>query len=278
MQNNDLTILIGGQAGIGINRAGFLIGRLSVRGGLHAYGSISYQSLIRGGHNFYTATIRETPVYTQKKDLDLIISLNAETATLHVPDLVPGGGVIFDSEGMGITPKDLKRTDVQYFDLPMKRILEKDLKQKLIMQNSVALGATTALLNYDQSLLHGVIQDSFKESIVSPNLKAVDAGFAYANTNWNDKFGYKLSTLSNHEPLIFPSGNEAIALGALQAGCTFCAAYPMTPSSGVLHYLAGKERQHNMIVIHPESEIAAITMVAGAASAGARAITTTSGG
>jgi len=276
---NELSVLIGGEAGAGIFRSGFLFAKTCMRGGLHVFGTNDYQSLIRGGHNFYVARVDEQKVYSQGDYIDLLIALNAETVMLHKDELVPNGGIIYDQDDITLDSKTLGKIDLNLYPIPLRNIVRKELKESPIMTNTLALGSAVALLDYDLSLLEGVLTDTFRADVAESNIRAARTGYEYIKKNFTDTFEYRLEkkAVSGIERIIL-SGNEAVGLGAIKAGCKFYVAYPMTPSTGVLHFMAANERNSEMIVMQPEGEIAAINMAAGAAFAGARAMTATSGG
>ena len=276
---NEVSVLIGGEAGAGITRSGYLFAKACMRGGLYAFGANDYQSLIRGGHNFYVARIDDDEVYSQVEYIDLLIALNAETVTLHKDKLVPGGGIIYDKDDVTLSPETLKRKDLKLYPVPLKKIVIEELKGQPIMRNTVALGAAVALVDYDLTLLEDVLKDTFKAEVAESNIRAARMGYEYVKENFGENFEYRLKkTKTAGKRRIFLNGNEAAGLGAISAGCKFYVAYPMTPSTGLLHFMAANERKYNMIVIQPEGEIAAINMVAGASFAGVRAMTATSGG
>lgn len=279
MKINELSILIGGEAGAGIARSGFLFAKTCMRGGLHVFGTNDYQSLIRGGHNFYIARIDNEKVHSQTDYIDLLIALNAETVMLHKDGLVPDGGIIYDKDDITLSSSTLDRKDLKLYPIPLKKIVREELKEQLLMRNTVALGAVVALVDYDLTLLEGVLRDTFRAEVAESNIKAAQIGYKYIKENFKNDFEYRLKKMEIvGKRRIFLSGNEAVGLGAIRAGCKLYAAYPMTPSTGVLHFMAANERKYNMIVMQSEGEIAAINMVAGAAFAGVRAMTATSGG
>ena len=147
------------------------------------------------------------------------------------------------------------------------------------MENTVALGASMALLDYDLNLMNDVLRDTFKQEVAEQNIEATKRGYDYIKENYDiTKFRYNLKKTNSKGNRIFLTGNEAIGLGALNAGCKFYAAYPMTPATSILHFLAPLAKKFRMIVMQTESEIAAVNMVAGASFAGARSMTATSGG
>jgi len=275
---NKLSLLVGGEAGAGITRSGFLFAKTCMRGGLYVFGANDYQSLIRGGHNFYTVHVDAEMVYSQADTTDLLIALNKETILLHKDELVSGAGIIYDGDQINVTSEELGRNDLKLYPVPLAKIV-KDLKGPKIMENTVALGSAIALLDYDLELLNSVLRDTFGSKIAEQNIEAAKQGHSYVKEKHSDKFGYSLKkTASAGKKRIFLTGNEAIGLGALNAGCKFYAAYPMTPATSILHFLAPIDREYKMVVIQTENEIAAVNMVAGASYAGARSMTATSGG
>ncbi len=274
---NKVSFLVGGEAGAGISRSGFLFAKTCLRGGLCVFGANDYQSLIRGGHNFYTVRAEEEMVYSQADTINLMIALNKETILLHKSELVSGAGIIYDEDQINVTTEELERDDIKLYPVPLAKIV-KELKGPAIMENTVALGAAVALLEYDQELLNQVLLDTFKQKTAEQNIDAAKQGHSYVKEHYNN-FGYSLKkTTSAGKKRIFLTGNDAIGLGAINAGCKLYAAYPMTPATSILHFLAPLDREYKMEVIQTESEIAAVNMVIGASYAGARAMTATSGG
>jgi len=271
-------LLVGGEAGAGITRSGFLFAKTCLRGGLYVFGANDYQSLIRGGHNFYTVRADEEQVHSQADTVDLLLALNKETILLHKDELVDGAGVIYDGDQITVTGEELGRDDIKLYSVPLQSTV-KMLEGPQIMENTVALGAVIALLDYELELLNGVLRDTFKPKIAELNIEAAKQGYNYTMEHYGNSFGYKLKkTGSAGKKRIFLTGNEAIGLGALNAGCKLYAAYPMTPATSILHFLAPLDREYRMVVIQTESEIAAVNMVAGASYAGVRSMTATSGG
>jgi len=270
--------MIGGEAGAGITRSGFLFAKACLRGGLHVVGTNDYQSLIRGGHNFYVARVDAEEIYSQADTIDLLLALNKETVLLHKNGLVSGGGIVYDEEEVSVSDEELGRSDLKLYSVPLKKVV-KELEGPLIMRNTVALGAAFSLVDYDMEILSGVVKDVFKPKVAELNTKAAKIGYDYARDQYAGDFEYQLKRTSAAEKRwMFLTGNEAVGLGAIRAGCKFYAAYPMTPATPLLHFMAPLDRQYGMIVTQVESEIAAINMVAGASFAGVRAMTATSGG
>ena len=277
MIRNKISLLVGGEAGAGISRSGLLFAKSCLRGGLCVFGANDYQSLIRGGHNFFTVRACEEEIFSHADKTDLLIALNKETVIFHKDELVSGAGIIYDQEEFSITQEDLQRKDINLYHVPLRKIA-KELEGPQIMENTVALGAAIGLLDYDLKIFDEVLRDTFNQKVAQQNIHAAKQGYDYVKKNYTNSFGYKLEkTGLANKKRIFLTGNEAIGLGALNAGCKFYAAYPMTPASTILHFLASLDREYKMVVVQTESEIAAINMVAGASYAGVRSMTATSG-
>ncbi len=276
LQDDTVSILVGGEAGQGISRSGSLLGKALMREGFHAYGSIDYPSLIRGGHNFYVVRASSREVHSHAAHVDLVIALNKETAIRHEGELSPGGGIIID-EDTAFGERELERSDVKLFPVPLTSIV-KELGGPSIMRNTVALGAATALVGIDVDVMGNVVAETFakRREIAEMNLRAIRKGWEEVIEH---SYGFDCGIKPGERPSsIWLTGNEAVALGAIQAGCRYYSAYPMTPASPVLHYLIAHDQETGMVVMQAESEIAAIMNIIGAGYAGVRAMTATSGG
>ncbi|MBI3292507.1 MAG: 2-oxoacid:acceptor oxidoreductase subunit alpha, partial [Elusimicrobia bacterium] len=190
----------------------------------------------------------------------------------HAEGVQDGGGILFNSDRIQVKPERLP-PGTHAFGLPIAQ-----LAKNPIMQNTVAMGALMWLAEFPMSQLTEAIQERFgkkKADVVQANLQAAQAGYDYAKAHWAP-LGVTLALKEKRRLLM--TGNQAIALGALAAGCKFYAAYPMTPASSILHWLATNGPSHGMVVKQAEDEIAAINMAVGAGHVGVRAMTGTSGG
>lgn len=263
--------MVGGEAGQGVQSVGFLLAKVFARGGYHIFADQDYESRIRGGHNFFRVRVKDSQVGTMAEPVDILIALNRESIDRHHKELVAGGIVIYDGE----KTTDISR-DETLFEVPLERFAQEKAGDKL-MTNTVALGAALALVGYDLSILNTVFMEHFdKGKVADSNITAARAGYEYAQAEYKGGLGRHIKPLSDVKRMLL-TGNEAISLGAIAAGCKFMAAYPMTPASSIMEYMAAKSRDFNLVMVHAEDEIAAVNMVIGAAYAGVRAMTATSG-
>jgi 2-oxoglutarate ferredoxin oxidoreductase subunit alpha len=256
----EISILIGGKAGDGIRQAGHVIAQLLNRIGYRIFFYDDYPSLIRGGHNFSIIRASEKRVLAHKDTIDIIVALNQDTVEKHKHRLNTGGIILYDS----------KKADAQGLGIDFLNVV-KEFNGIPIMRNTAAIGALARMLNLEWSVLESVIK-RFLEKNVDLNLKI--ARNAYDQVETPLKSLPKL----NQKSLPLVTGNEAISLGAVKAGLNMYIAYPMTPASAILHYLAAHEKELGVVTVHPESEIGVALMALGAAYTGAKTMVGTSGG
>lgn len=260
---NNLSWKIAGAAGFGIKSAGQILGKIMMRSGYEVFDYTEYPSLIRGGHNTFQLNIDPIASNSVTKKIDILVALTQEGIDKHVGELDQAGLIIFDSAK--ITKK------------PAGSHLAIDFGGQ--MANVAAIGATLAVVNQDLSIANKVVREIFArkgEEVVKQNIQALKSGFDFAKKNHNQLVA-NLPTIKAKDRVLI-AANEAIALGALASGLNFYAAYPMTPSSTILHYLASVAQKVGIVVKHAEDEISVINMALGAAHVGARAMVGTSGG
>jgi 2-oxoglutarate ferredoxin oxidoreductase subunit alpha len=276
-KGSELRIKIGGEAGFGIKAAGQTLARSFVNAGLEVFDLTEYPSLIRGGHNTYTLRVSPTPISSHVETVDVLIALNRETVDLHLDELIEGGAVILDPEATS-TEGWLPSTMVRPVPVPLAKIAKE--AGGPIMANTVALGAALALVHFPLEYLADALKAQFAHKapeVAEQNVVAASVGYAYVEKLASD-FWMKVVPNPDAPARLLVDGNEAIGLGALAAGLGLYAAYPMTPASSLLHFMAAHERDAGVVVKHTEDEIAAMNMVCGAAFAGARAMCATAGG
>ncbi len=272
---------IGGEAGMGIMASGLTMCKVFTRGGLDVVGYPEYPSLIRGGENTFQIRVSDDGVNSPSKTNHLVVCLNRPTVDFHKEQVRENGAIIYDGSTTKIEQNEL-RQDIKKFDVPLLK-LAIDNGGNMIMRNTIALGASLAIMGYDISLLEHVLAETFTkkgQQVIDQNVKIAKAGYDYVLANHKGEaegFGYKMKKKSDGRKMVI-TGNEALALGAAAGGLKFYSAYPMTPSSTILHYLAQKEHDLDVLVKQTEDEIAAVLYASGASYAGVRAATGTSGG
>jgi len=266
-----VNFMVAGEAGQGVQSVGLILAKAFARGGYHVFADQDYESRVRGGHNFFRVRTSDSEVGAISEEIDILLALNQESVELHQRELVSGGVMVFDRDkarGIG--------SDAHLFGVPLEALAEKKAGSKL-MANTVALGVAFGLVGYDLDIPADVLREHFGHSeLGGNNVKAATEGYEYAINNFRQEFKQSLKPVGDQKRMLL-TGNEAIALGAIAAGCTFMAAYPMTPATSIMEYMASKSDELGLVVVQPEDEIAAINMIIGAAFAGARAMTATSG-
>jgi 2-oxoglutarate ferredoxin oxidoreductase subunit alpha len=268
----DYSIKIGGEAGQGIQTIGDTLAKVFSRAGYHVFTHQDYESRIRGGHNFFQIRFSDKPVMASRGEIDILVALDRESIEQHEKELSKYGQIIYDSSILK------QQHEKSYFlDIPFVNLAVEHGGNK-IMANTVATGAILGMLGMELDILLDIIKDTFKkkdEDIIKANINTAMAGHDYAIKQCI-KCSFSVSPLSNPKMLI--AGNDAIGLGAIASGCKFYAAYPMTPSTGIMLYIASKANEYGIVVEQAEDEIAAINMALGASFAGVRAMTGSSGG
>ena len=256
----EISILIGGQAGEGIKQGGNLIARLFNRYGWNIFVYEDYPSLIRGGHNFSIIRAAKKPIKSHRNKIDILFAFNQDTLKIHQKRISRETVVVYDSQ------------EAQYkrgIKIAMNKIIQEQ-KLPTFAKNTLVLGATAKILNINFGLVKKLIKEVFKE-YQEENLRAAEIGYDLAPNIIN------LPRLRKPpKPLL--TGNEAIALGAAKAGLKLYVAYPMTPATSILHFFAHYENKLGVKTVQPESEIAAVLIAEGAAYAGVRSMVGTSGG
>jgi 2-oxoglutarate ferredoxin oxidoreductase subunit alpha len=269
----DFAFAIGGAAGQGIATPGNILARIFVRRGLHLNAYNAYQSIIRGGHILLTIRVKDEAVNSHGDRLDLLLCLNQDTMTRHARHLQKGGHVIFNSDD--VKPSEVE-DGVHLCGLPIKELTDNN-RNKLV-QNTVALGAMLNIMGVGFEVLEEALELQFGrkgQEVVDENVKMARAGYDYAKSNFE---AAPNSPPDGNKPLAVWTGNEALGMGGAAAGVKFYVAYPMSPSTGVLHWMAKNARECGIMVRQVEDEIGVANVAIGAAHAGCRTMCATSGG
>ncbi len=267
------SIGIGGAAGQGVATPGDIFAKIFSRRGLHLNAYNAYQSIIRGGHTFLTVRTGPENIRTTNGHLDLLIPLNQDTADRHLTLLTSGGACLFNADTIHPgTPAD----GVQLCPLPVSKLA--DISRNKVAQNTLAIGAALSMMGIGFNSLESVLEEQFRKkerAVIDENIALARAGYDYATQNLKP-FDRALPLTDARYAVL--SGNEAMAMGAAAAGLKFYCAYPMSPATGVLHWMASHARKADIMVRQVEDEIGVINMAIGAAHAGVRAMCATSGG
>lgn len=255
----DYSILIGGEAGQGMDTLGRLLEKTLKRHGFYVFSYSDYMSRIRGGHNFVQIRFSDKPMYAHTSNIDIILALNDETVDIHGPKLKAEGIIICDEDVA--TGRDV-------LHLPFVET-SKELENPKV-HTTVGLGVILKIFGLPTDVAEEVIGETFNEKIAKLNQRALLSGYDMVDAT------YSLKPLKDKNIIV--NGNQAVALGAIGAGCRFYCGYPMTPSTGILTYMASKSKDMGIVVEQVEDEVAALNMALGASYAGVRAMTGSSGG
>jgi 2-oxoglutarate/2-oxoacid ferredoxin oxidoreductase subunit alpha len=297
---NSLTWMIGGPQGSGINSVAENFAKACIRGGLHVFANIEYHSNIKGEHSYYRLRVDSRELRSHVDWVDLLVALDKETlfgdvnkahATHrgHRHEVSPGGGIIYDA-AFNLSSESFGRDDILLFPVPYMDLLidslkgfgkDRELSKYQVMVNTIALGATLGLVGYDFGLASEAIKEGFtgrKASLGELNVSAAQHGYDYAQKMFgHNPFPLRLQKQSLGAKRMMIRGVQAVAIGKLKAGCGFQTYYPITPATDESEFLESHQEDYNMIVVQAEDEISAINMATGAAHAGLRSSTSTSG-
>jgi 2-oxoglutarate ferredoxin oxidoreductase subunit alpha len=266
-------VAIGGAAGQGVATPGDIFAKIFSRRGLHLNAYNAYQSIIRGGHTFLTVRAGPDPITNMGDRLDLLIPLNQDTMDRHLGLLASGAACLYNADQ--IHP-GTAAAGVQLCPIPVYKLA--DITRNKVAQNTLAMGAALSMMGVGFPALESVIVEQFRkkeQAVIDENVSVARAGYDYATANFKP-FAWPLPMTENKYAVL--SGNSALAMGGAAAGVKFYCAYPMSPSTGVLHWMADHARKAGIVVRQVEDEIGVINMAIGAAHAGVRSMCATSGG
>jgi len=270
MAHIDFAVGIGGAAGQGVATPGNILAKLFARRGLHINAYNAYQSIIRGGHTFLTIRTSEQPVRCMGDDLAMLIPLNQDTMDRHLGRMRAGASVLYDRDRV---KPGAAAEGVQLCPLPLS-----ELAKNILYYNTAAVAAVLRLVSVELKPFEDMLAQQFKrkgEAVVAENVAAARAGYDYAGAHFKP---YAFSLPDTGKRLAVATGNESLAMGGVAAGVKFYCAYPMSPSTGVLMWMARHARELGIMVRQVEDELGVINMAIGAAHTGCRAMCATSGG
>ncbi len=254
-------LLIGGAAGQGIDTTAAILEKLLKRFGYSVFTYRDFMSRIRGGHNFIIIRFGSEEVLSHSYDLDGIIALNEETISVHGHELKEDGFILCDSS--------VNTDDKRAIKVPMDD-MAKELGNSKV-SGTIAVGVILKLFGERVDSVEGVLRSVVDEKYMAINVQAMNEGYKSVDKRYTKLKG-------SFGDWMILSGSQAVALGAIASGLRFFCAYPMSPATPIMVYLASKSHEMGIVVEQAEDEIAAINMAIGASYAGARSMTATSGG
>ncbi len=256
------TVTIGGKAGEGVKAFGKLFSKIISQLGYYIFVLDDYPSLITGGHNFNKISFDKKPLYSHYVETDVLVAIDEKTIKQHKNELKKGGIIIYDSnsvksKGIGVPSLDIVN----------------EVGGTRIMRNVALLGALSFVLGIDFKYVEKVLKETYPKA-VEKNVAIAKKGYEFAKKN--SKKVMVLKKIGSPKDIM--TGNTAIAYGAVNAGLNHYIAYPMTPATSILHYLAKNSSKFGVKVVQAENEISVINMALGSAYAGAKTMIGTSGG
>ena len=297
---NNLKLLVGGvQLRDGVVTMTDVLGRIFTRAGLHVLAmERGYASTIYGAHQFDPMRISEAPALSWgDRAVDLLIALdydsnpdapqqpNRDTVLRHARELKDGGVLLYDSSTGEIDAGELERRGVKVFPVPARNVARDELKRDVV-KNIVMVGALFRLLDFDApgTYFRALIEERFLrkgQELVDLNIKAAHRGQEVVEAilqakGWTD-VGYRVEPRQLREPLALISGNEALSIGAIKAGCRYYAGYPITPASAILEFMEEHLPAYGGRAMQGQNERESIRAAIGASLAGARSMVGTSG-
>lgn len=282
---DQLSWMIGGPQGTGVDSSATLFARSCVAGGLWIFGKREYHSNIMGEHSYFQVRVSDHKIGSHIDPVHLLATFEDSTAQIHAHEVVSGGAFIYDP---ALTkPETLELTaGVLKIPIPYDKILSgiaaetgEDILKLAIMKNTIAVAASFALvefpIQYIEKALAGIFTGK-KAKLVGLNLKVAEKAMAQVPKEIIQKFPYRLKPHPETPKRLLINGVQATALGKLKAGCRFQTYYPITPASDESVYLEGKP-DFGILVLQAEDEIASLQLAISAGIMGTRASTSTSG-
>lgn len=285
---NDFVVKFANVNGTGSASANLLFTKSIFRMGLYVSPKNFFPSNIQGLPTWYEVRVNDKGYMGRRDGVDMMVAVNAQSLLADVQSVKPGGYLLYDSTKM--LHSDYIREDINYIGVPLMEMCNKefsDPRQRLLFKNIMYVGALSALLDIEFPVLEELIKEQFagKEKLIAPNIKALTLGSDYIKANYKFPLHIRVERRNLTNNMIMMEGNAACGLGAVYAGATFAAWYPITPSTSVAEAFndyceelrIDKDGKHNYAIVQAEDELAAIGMAIGANWNGARAFTATSG-
>jgi 2-oxoglutarate ferredoxin oxidoreductase subunit alpha len=286
---NDFVIKIASVNGTGSASANTLLMKSIFRSGIPVMGKNYFPSNIQGLPTWYEIRVSKDGYVARSGQVDILVAMNAETYGRDLRDVAPGGYLVYDSTWP--RPALLKREDITVLGVPLARLCNENFKgvrTRILMKNICYAGVLAALLDLDLAKIRELLAETYakKPALVDANMQAIQLGYDYAKQHFACPLPLRVEKLDKTAGHIMIDGNTAAGLGAVYAGATVAAWYPITPSTSLMDAFKGftdklrvdpETGRNNFAFIQAEDELAAIGMVLGANWNGARSFTATSG-
>jgi 2-oxoglutarate/2-oxoacid ferredoxin oxidoreductase subunit alpha len=286
---NDFVVRFANVNGTGSASANHLFTKAIFRMGIPVTPKNIFPSNIQGLPTWYEVRVSEKGYLGRREGIDLMVAVNPQSMKGDVSSVKPGGYFLYDSSKK--LHSDYIRSDIHYIGIPLMEMCNEaytDPRQRQLFKNIIYVGALAALLNIDFKELENLLDEQFKgkEKLIPANIKALRLGEDYVQKNFKYPLHIHLERRNLLGDSIMIDGNGACGLGAIYAGATVAAWYPITPSTSVVEAFGNYARElrvdketglNNYAIVQAEDELAAIGMVIGACWNGARAFTATSG-
>lgn len=286
---NDFVIKFANVNGSGSASANELFARAIIRSGVPVAPRNIFPSNIQGMPTWYEMRVSAAGWLGRRGGCDMMVAMNPQTWDRDLAELEPGGYLFYDSTKA--LPRSRFREDITVIGVPLTEICNReytDPRQRQLFKNIMYVGALTALLGMDFSVVESLISDQYrgKDKLIGANVNALRLGYDYATANLSCPIGLRVERSDGVGDRIFVNGNDACGLGAVYGGATVAAWYPITPSTSVIESFSAYCRKFRTdpdngmaryAVVQAEDELASIGMVIGASWNGSRAFTATSG-
>ena len=287
---NDFSINVATVNGSGSQSANSVLLKSIFGMGVPVSGKNLFPSNIAGQPTWFLIRASKNGYVARKRDSEILVAMNPETASADVQSLPPGGVVIYEESLDKSLNLAQARNDVSFYPVPFDKITATicpEVKLRKLVRNMVYVGVVAQLLAIDLGVVESSLRQQFskKQKVFDMNFGAAKAGFDYAQANLTKRDPFFIEQMNLTAGKIIIEGNDACAMGAVFAGVTVIAWYPITPSTSVVETATAllkklrvtPEGKATFAVIQAEDELAAIGMVLGAGWAGARSMTATSG-
>ena len=286
---NDFVVRFANVNGTGSASANFLFTKAIFRMGIPVTPKNIFPSNIQGLPTWYEVRVSEKGYLARKAGIDLMVAVNPQSMLQDVKSVKSGGYLLYDSSKK--LHSEFIREDIHYIGIPLMEMCNaaySDARQRQLFKNIIYVGALAALLDIDFKVFEDLLAEQFKgkERLIPANIEALKMGVDYVKANFSYPLEFKVERRDLIGDKIMMDGNTACGLGAVYAGASVVAWYPITPSTSVIEAFgkyAEKFRidantgKSNVAIVQAEDELAAIGMVIGANWNGSRSFTATSG-